>query len=129
MGEFTDDPTIGDDQIIWRRVSDAQTVYDSNLKRKRLSSACFNQNGRANPVSVYIASETQSARAVMEEGTEPFLAALTVGFIRQLHLGIIRDSSSGSPGHALLLGRKTKSTLDKMARTAKWVDPYVPEQS
>lgn len=126
MGEFTDDSTIGDDQIIWRRVSDAQTVWDNNLKRKRPSSAAFNQNGRANPVSVYIASEAQCGRAVIEEGTEPFLAALTVGFIRQVHLGIIRDSSSGSPGHALLLGRKTKSTLHKMARAAKWVEPYAP---
>lgn len=119
---LTDDPTIGDNEVIWRRIYLA--VDDENLKCKRPSSACF-QDGLHGPVSVYIASEAQSTQ-VMQGGKEPFLAALTVAFIRKLGLGIIRDSSSGGPGHALLLGRKTPSIRSKLAKEATWVAPYAP---
>lgn len=123
-GELADDPTISDDQVIWRRINDA--IPDDNLKRKRPSSACFLQDGPDGPVSVYIASEAPSAQVVMHGGKEQFLAALTVDFVRQLGLGVIRDSSSGGLGHALLLGRTTRSMRVKMAETATWVAPYAP---
>jgi len=64
----------------------------------------------------------------MQGGKEQLLAALPVHFIRELGLGIVRDSSSGGPGHALLLGRKTKGMRDKMAKEAIWVEPYIPEE-
>jgi hypothetical protein len=125
-GAITDDSTIGNDEVIWRRIHQYQVVDDVNLKRKRPSSAGFNQDGKENPVSVYIASEAISSQMVMQGGKEQFLASLSASFIRQLGLGIIRDSSSGSPGHALLVGRKTGSMLNKMARAASWVPPYAP---
>ncbi len=123
-GELTDDPTITDDQVIWRRIY--QAVYDDNLKRQRPSSACFLQDGPDGPVSVYIASQAQSAKAVKEEGNEPFLAALTVGFVRTLGLGVVPDSSSGGIGHAELTGRKTHGKRDRLAKEATWVEPYAP---
>lgn len=125
-GAITDDPTIGDNEVIWRRIPHVWVVEDENLKCKRPSSACFLQNGPDSPVSVYIASEAQSPQVVMQSRKEQFLAALTVGFVRQLGLGIIHDPHSGGPGHALLLGRKTKGILSKMAKAATWVPPYVP---
>lgn len=122
--KITDDPTIGDDEVIWRRIPLEWVVEDKNLNRKRPTSQCFRQDG---PVSVYIASEAQSAQAVMQQGKEPFLAALTVGFVRQLGLGIIRDLSSGGPGHALLHGPTNhRRNCQQMAKTATWVKPYAP---
>lgn len=122
----TDDQTIDDDQVIWRRIHSYEVVDDGNLSRKRPSSRSFLQNGPDSPVSVYIASEAESSQAVMQEGKEQFLASLVVAFIRQLGLGIVRDSTSGGPGHALLLGRKTGGMLNKMAKTSAWVAPYAP---
>ncbi len=124
MSTFTDDSTIDDNETIWRRVSDA--VDDSNLNRKRPSTACFLQDGPDGPVSVYLASEAISHKIVMENAKEPFLVELNAGFIRQLGIGIIRDPSSGGPGHALLTGRKTRGKRNKMAKAATWVDPYKP---
>ena len=124
-GAITDDPTIGDSEVIWRRIPQVWVVEDKNLKRTRPSSACF-QDGTNGPMSVYIASEAQNAKVVMQGGKEPFLAALTVAFVRQLGLGIVRDSSLGGPGHALLLGKKTGAKRDKMAKAATWVTPYAP---
>lgn len=126
LGTVTDDSTIRNDEVIWRRVHEYQVVYDDNLKRKRPSSASFNQDGKENPVSVYIASEAISSQTVMQGGKEKFLVSLPVSSIRQLGLGIIRDSSTGSPGHALLIGRKTGSMLNRMVKAASWVSPYAP---
>jgi len=122
---ITDDPTIGDNEIIWRRVPEVWVVEDNNLKCKRPSSACF-QDGAKGSMSVYIASEAQSAQVVMQGAKEPFLVSFSVGFIRQLGLGITRDSSTGGPGHALLLGKKTGGIRSQMAKTATWVEPYAP---
>ena len=125
MSAFTNDSTIDDNEIIWRRIHQFQVVDDSNLNRKRPSTGGFD-NGRDIPLSVYIASEAQSPQVVMQDGKETYLVALIVGFVRQLGLGIVRDSSSGGLGHALLIEKKTKGMLNSMAKTATWVVPYVP---
>jgi len=125
VSAFADDPTIGDNEIIWRRIHQSQVVEDNNLKRKRPSTGGFD-NGRDIPLSVYIASQAQSPQVVMQGAKEKYLVALTVGFIRQLPLGIMCDSSSGGPGHVLLIGKKTKTMLNSMAKTATWVVPYAP---
>ena len=125
VSAFTNDSTIDDNEIIWRRIHQFQVVDDPNLNRKRPSTAGFD-NGRDIPLSVYIASEAQSPQVVMQDGKEKLLVALIVGFVRQLGLGIIRDSSSGGLGHALLIGKKTKGMLNSMAKTATWVVPYAP---
>lgn len=79
-------------------------------------------------MSVYIASQARSSRLVMQNVKERFLVSLNAGFVRQLGLGIIRDSSSGGPGHALLIGKKTRSIQNQMAKTAVWVQPYAPKE-
>ena len=125
LSAFTDDPTIDDKEIIWRRIPQLQVVPDDNLKRKRPSSNCFHDSTGGH-LSVYIASEAISSQAVMQDAKERFLVSLSVGFIRQLGLGITRDSSTGGPGHALLLGKKTGGIRSQMAKTATWVEPYAP---
>jgi len=125
VSTFANDPTIGDNEIIWRRIHENQVVDDNNLKRKRPSTACF-QDGSDGYMSVYIASEALSSQAIMQGVKEHFLASLSVGFIRQFGLGITRDPSSGGPGHAILLGKKTGSIQNQMAKTATWVEPYAP---
>lgn len=92
----------------------------------RPTSQCFLQNGPDGYVSVYLAAEAESAQSVWEDGPERYLASLTVEFVRKLGLGIARDTSTGGPGHAVLIGRKTKGMLSQMAKTAKWVSPYTP---
>ena len=106
--EVTDDPTIVDDQIIWRRVPDAWVVGNKNTNRKRPTTQCFLQDGPDKPVSVYISSETISVQSIMKEGKERFLVAIPVSFIREIGLGIVRDSSTGGQGHSLLKRHKTK---------------------
>ena len=119
-----DDASIGDEETVLRRVPNA--VYDENLKRVRPSTQAFLQDGPDGLVSVYLSSETTS-EAVASGGPERFLASITVGQLRAQDLGIVRDPSSGGPGHSVITGRKTKGRLNRIVQQAEWVEGYAPE--
>ena len=121
-----DAPGIGDDDTVLRRIPEAFVVFDDNLQRLRPSTQAFRQGGTGRPVSVYLLSAT-TLEEVANEGSEPYLVSLRVGFLRELGLGIIRDPTSGGPGHCEITGRKTRSVLDRLAKQAQWVEGYAPE--
>lgn len=120
-----DDASISDNEVVLRRISERAYIFDENLGRLRPSSQAFLQNGPEGLVSVYLESETTHS-AVAAEGPEPYLAAITAGELRELGLGIVRDPSSGGPGHCEITGRKTRGILNRIARQAQWVPEYAP---
>ena len=75
---------------------------------------------------MYLISETKLA-TVADEGPEKYLASIRVGILRELGLGVVRDPSSGGPGHCDITGRKTKGRLNQIVRKAEWVNGYAPE--
>lgn len=122
---WEDDGSIGDGEIVLRRISNQSHVFDESLGRSRPSSQAFLQNGPDGLVSVYLESETTHTD-VVAGGPEPFLAAITVGALRQLGLGVVRDPSSGGPGHCVITGRKTRGILNRITRQAQWIPGYAP---
>ena len=118
-----DDTSIGDDEVILRRI--AFTTFDQNLQRRRPSTQSFKQDGTDGLVSVYLLSETTPAN-VIDEGVERYLASVNVGLLRELGLGIVRDPTSGGPGHCVITGRKTKGRLNRIAQEAEWAEDYRP---
>ena len=124
MEHIHDDATIGSDESVYRRV--ATFVYDNNLGRNRPSTQSFLQDGRDGLVSVYLVTET-TPEAVASEGPEEYLASVEIGVLRSQMLGIVRDPSSGGPGHCEIMGRKTKGRLNKIVKNARWVEGYSPE--
>ena len=118
-----DDTSIGDDEVILRRI--AFTTFDQNLQRRRPSTQSFKQDGTDGLVSVYLLSETTPAN-VIDEGVERYLASVNVGLLRELGLGIVRDPTSGGPGHCVITGRKTKGRLNRTVQEAEWVEDYRP---
>ena len=118
-----DDTSIGDDEVILRRI--AFTTFDQNLQRRRPSTQSFKQDGTDGLVSVYLLAETTPAN-VIDEGVERYLASVNVGLLRELGLGIARDPTSGGPGHCVITGRKTKGRLNRIVQEAEWVEDYRP---
>ena len=119
------DPTIGDDEKVIRRVARGQHKFDALLGRIRPSTQAFMQNGRDGLASVYLLSET-TPEAVAQEGNQPYQCTVTVGVLRQNGLGIIRTPDDGGPGHCDITGRKTKRRLDPIVSAAQWVSGYAP---
>ncbi len=126
IGLGEDDADIGDGEVVLRRVAEDFTVYDSNLQRRRASTQAFLQGGPDGLVSVYLSSET-TPEAIASGGPERFLVSITVGELRAQELGIVRDPSSGGPGHCVITGRKTKGRLNRIVQKAEWVEGYAPE--
>ena len=121
-----DDAAIGDNETVYRRISELFVQRDQNLGRLRPSTQAFRQGGPDGLVSVYLCSET-TPEAVMSEGPERWLATIEVGALRELGLGIVRSPSDGGPGHCDITGRKTRGALRRIAASAKWVPGYAPE--
>lgn len=127
MTSAHDDTGIEDHEIVLRRVAVEEVVFDENAGRLRPAGYAFLQGGRDGLVSVYLASEA-SPETVWAGGPEEYLASITVGMIRQIGLGIVRDSDSGGSGHCVVTGRKTRGRLNQIVRNTAWVDGYAPSQ-
>ena len=122
------DASIGDEEVVLRRVSEWSYTFDENLGRLRPSSQVFLQNGPDGLVLVYLESET-THRTVASGGPEPHLVSIRVGELRELELGIVRDPSSGGLGHCEITGRKTRGKLNRIAKQALWVPGYAPPET
>jgi hypothetical protein len=128
MEELVDDSSIGDDQLVFRRVRSDEFVFDKELNRFRPSTQAFLQDGPNGPTSVYLTSETTPG-AVSAEGDQSYLVVVPVGMFREMCLGIARTSpENAGPGHCDIIGRKTRGILHRVVCQAAWVPGYGPEQ-
>lgn len=125
----TDDPAIGNDDDLWRRIHPDWVVLDENLDeqtsgRVRPSSAAF----RDESLSVLLAREDTPERALLDWQHKGFsLAAITAGLARQNGQAVCRDPTDEDPPHVLVEGRK-KRVDERLALAARWVGatpPYV----
>lgn len=119
-----DDPTIGDEVSLWRRVPPEFTVYDQNLGRRRPSSQAF-QNYRDSRTRVHNAFSVCISCDAEELGAGPRdLIALHPGYgvasfsaelARRLEQGVIRVPQEGEIAHGHVVGDKPKRTMKAFA--------------
>ncbi len=125
MTDPQDDPGISDDEVVVRRVSRRDQIFDPEIGRRRPSSQAFLQSGRDGLTSVYLMSETTPAE-VAADGAEEYLAVVRVAVLRENGLGIIRTPESGGPGHCDITGRKTRGRLVQIVMQSQWIPGYTP---
>ena len=127
--QYTDDPTIYDDNILWRRITKVQCVDDKNRGGKRPSSAAFNNHPNGTPMSVALADvffkETSNDPNDYIKGHDNVVAltSFTAGFARELGQKIIRTPLPEEPAHAEVPGKKTDSVRKQFAKKAQWIIP------
>jgi len=114
-----DDPSISDDALFWRRVHPDHIVLDENLGRQRPSSQEF----RDDELSVILAEPGRQPATALEAHPGRFLVAIGAHELRQRGLAITRDPTDDEPAHCVVLGKKTRSTAEGLARAAVWVVP------
>jgi hypothetical protein len=117
-----DDPTIGDDVLLWRRIAPERVRVDHETGEQRPSDSAF----RTEQMSVHIASLT-GRDAVLANYPNHRLMELSAGEARGEGFIIVRDPLPEDPSHALVLRgdnpgqRPTKSQAKKLANCARWV--------
>ena len=120
------DPSIGDETELWRRIPPWHFIYDENLKRRRPSSSAFANDPDGHPMSVVLAEAAAvvPSPAQVLTGHERFaLASITAALARECGQGVVRDPLPDEPAHGLVVGPKPKSVQRRLAKTAEWVIP------
>ncbi len=117
-----DDPTIGDDGLLWRRIAPEQIRVDEETREQRASDSAF----RTDQMSVHIASVT-SRDAILAHYPNDKLMEFSAGEARGEGFIIVRDPLPEDASHALVLRadspgqRPTKSQAKRLANRARWV--------
>ncbi len=126
MHEYADDPTISDDEELWRRIRPLWVIRDNNQGGWRPTSQAFHDHPDGSPMSVFLASVMQAAQRPPTDavrGHEGFhLAAITAGLARSLDQRVVRDPQEDEPAHGSVVGQK-KRACRKLAKAATWVIP------
>jgi len=120
---YVDDPTIGDDEELWRRIPQYWIDEDPFTGDARIQSPAFDDPRDGTPMSVYLGSVVRAAGLGPESVLMPgfALAAVTTGTARENGLGIHRAPLPDQPAHAEVFGTKTKSVKRRLARAATWL--------
>lgn len=116
-----DDLSILSDDRLLRRVRPNQLAIESD-GRQRPSSAVF----RTAELSVYIGSlMTEQGRPpedALAEHPGEFLCSITAGQVRRYNYPVVKDNEPPyDPAHGLVLGKKTGSFANAMARDCQWI--------
>jgi hypothetical protein len=115
-----DDPSITDDQALWRRIHPEQVVFDNNLNRRRPTSQAFNNTSGTSGMSVDIADET-TVQDTLKGYPEHLLVEFEVRLARQLNQGVVREPLPDNPAHAEVMGKKKKSVQKGFYTGCRWV--------
>lgn len=120
--EFVDDPTIGDDERLLRRIHPSWVLWQENGSPS-ISSAAFKDP----EMSVYIESVLLASGRIPEDCLSAYkgfgLATITAGLARSLDQCVTRDPVAGEPAHGLVLGKKRSAVATKLRDGAHWIIP------
>jgi hypothetical protein len=124
-GGGSDDPTIPDDSVVFRRVTPEWFKVDPGTGERRLTSAAFSDLGDAMSVAIGVDldADQHDAGEVIEGHPGYGLVALPVGELRKLGLGVVRSPMEGELCHGDVHGKKTKGTRNKLRVLAEkhWI--------
>jgi hypothetical protein len=122
---YPDDPTIGNDAILWRRIHPFWIVADDNTGSLRVSSAAFDNSPDGTPTSVHLETVATahgiSADVILESFPGYCMAALSAGDARLVHQAVLRAPRNNDPSHGFIAGEKTKRVKKSLARVCVWV--------
>jgi hypothetical protein len=104
-----DDPSISNDERLWRRVHPSQFKPRSGPGPSEVSSGVFSTREE---VSVAIASET-TLEALVANCPHHSVIAFTAGAARAAGCTVVRDPLPDDPAHALVCGSKPNGQLTK----------------
>lgn len=109
MPQRPDDPSIGNDERLWRRVHPTQIELDPQTKEPDVSSGTFSTREE---VSVTIASESTLAD-FLRDNSDHSVIEFTAGGARALGCTVVRDPQPNDPAHALVCGSRSRGQLNK----------------
>lgn len=120
-----DDPSIADDDPLWRRIPPRHFKRDQPGGVLRPASAAFDNHPDGSPMSVVLGKQ------VLKGGRSPadFLAnfpgyglvSFPAGLARKHRQFVVRSPLPDEPAHAEVHGKKTRGTKRALAKGCSWL--------
>jgi hypothetical protein len=112
-----DDASIPNTAIVWRRITREQYSREEH----RPTSAAFCDSSDGTPMSATMPPDDLSAADYAKTWGAFGVAALTVGQLRALGLGVTRIPADIDPYHVGVHGKKTGKCRNGLKKTCSWV--------
>lgn len=117
----TDDPSIREDEVLWRRVHPTQFPQPGVDRPK---SNAFDDHSEG-AMSVHLAQVAEQHGLGPEDLLADFpgfaMVGITAAAVRELGLIIQRKPEQHDPTHAEVYGKKTKSVRKRLAISSCWI--------
>jgi hypothetical protein len=107
--EYADDPTVGDQDVVWRRVpaESCDRRADGSIV---VGSWAFSDSNDGTPMSVDLASIAADPTATAAGFAGCIVVGLRVGDLRAEGFGVMPWKDGDNDAHAYVLGSKNKQT-------------------
>jgi hypothetical protein len=119
MASRVDDPTINDDETLWRRIL-PDWIHTEESGRVRAKSFAFIDR-LSGELSVHIAAMT-NRDAVLAIRPKDRIVAFKAGLPRSLGFAIVRDPTPDDPSHGLICPSPKGAKAKAIAEQAKLID-------
>src|SRR4051812_22133372 len=100
MPSRVDDPSISNDEVLWRRILPAW-IYHQPDGVIRPASVAFSDR-LSSELSVHLASVLSDPDRALAGRPQDSLVAVTVSLVRSLGYAVARDPTPDDPSHALI---------------------------
>jgi hypothetical protein len=120
------DPSIADEERLFRRVHLKQIVKDEDTGLARISSGAFRDKDLSVNIEAILREHNCDASYCLVGKTEHKLVFITAETARALHQAVCKDPKERDPSHGLVYGSKnSRQVHDGLRAKALWVIPNV----
>jgi hypothetical protein len=127
--QIRNDPSIGDHEVLLRRVQ-PEWLVPGGEGRLRIASAAFKNEELSVLFRALLMKQRRPIPNVLAGRAGQCLCSITAGLAREVNQGVVYDAAPpNDPAHGLVIGKKTRAVANRLAREAAWVIPPEPPLS
>lgn len=116
-----DDLTIGNDEVLWRRVKPAFYRAEPDALPRIFSGAFANGTKPPSPMSADLASIAKDPTHTQKGDPASGVVEISVAALRQEEQKVVRDPEPDNDAHVLVIGAKSDNRRNRLRKQAKWV--------
>lgn len=122
-----DDPSIPDDDRLFRRVPPSQLRTEPDGTR-RPTSAVFKHAELSVNIESLMVEQGRPPEDSLASYPDNYLTSITAGNVRKYKYPIVKDTEPpNDPAHGLVLGKKSNTFASAMVRAHRWIKAPPPE--
>ena len=124
LPEHMDDPSIADDERLFRRIHLKQIVKDEDTGLARISSGAFRDRELSVDIEKVLQSQGEEISFCLKGQRACKLVYLMAGSARQFQQAVFHDPTPENPAHGIVYGSKNNKRVSEGLRdSAIWAIP------